>query len=327
MVTMDNSEHSTSSSISNVSSSSVLMELKDDEGNGPLVVPNSTKSIDSVSYYRNRRRSRSSVIRCNIGSPANRGRKFVAKQGIGATGRKQVHWGEDPSSIEYYQYSQDSPPIDSSELRTLKWYLRADIQAFKEERKAAARLAASQGVPAVEASGRASCRGLEHMTNRRMSNEREQRQRVATQVVLDGCSYLPPAKRRLSMEHREQLIAMQYQSVTKHCQDVAHERARAYWKETQDMFKEDHGEDYKKLLLDQVISASSLPLQKNGVSSSYPTTPKGLYNRRRFLNPGGSAGSRRRRGGGASVDAPHSAGSIGRRKRGLRGFLKALPIA
>lgn len=348
-ITMDLSDHSTSSSSSSSSScsSSGSMSLLGESMLGddvdgiddPLVVvPSSTKSIDSVHCHRSRRRRRSSKIRHQVGSVTTTDVKAFAfedccsSQGGAKIGRKQVHWGDEPSSIEYYQYSQDSPPVDSAELRTLKWYVRSDIQSFKEERKQAAKFAATHGVPAVEASGRATCRGLEHMTSRRMSNEREQRQRVATQVVLDGCSYLPPARRRLSMDHKEQLIAIQYQSVTKHCQLVAHERARAYWKETQDVFREDHGEDYVAWLLQQVSasSCSSPKKEDNFCSTSLPTTPKSLYNRRRFLSPGGSAGSRhrRRRGGiGATANAPHSTGSVRGKKRGLRGFFKALPIA
>lgn len=147
--------------------------------------------------------------------------------------KRRVHWGGH-SKIQYEEgkktLSSSSSSSSSSDGSTYrKWYGAAEIQSFKDERKIAMKLANEFGKEAVETSGRATCRGVEHLESKKLLKEKCQRQHLAVQVVLDACVNY----QSLTAEKREQMIAIQYQSVSLHCKKVAHERARAYWEETQ----------------------------------------------------------------------------------------------
>lgn len=199
---------------------------------------------------------------------------------------KHVHWGE-PSKIEYEE------PRSTRSMTMKKWYGASEIQSFKDERKIATKLVNEFGEQAVESSGRATRRGVEHLQSKRLFNEKQQRQQLAVQVVLDAeNSYrsLPPDK-------REQVIAIQYQSLSSHCQKVAHERARAYWEETE---RETATSTTTPELSSSAVPPSS-PLVSSSPSQLPPATP--------------TSSSSARKGNG-----------VERRRRGLRALLKSLPV-
>ena len=130
----------------------------------------------------------------------------------------------------------------------------------------ARKLANEFGEEAVETSGRATCRGVEHLQSRKRLKEKYQRQQLAVQVVLDATVNY----QSLSSEKREQMIAIQYQSVSMHCKKVAHERARAYWEETQKTLRSDD-----KPCLPPLPSSSppKNPLKKRGIRALLKALP------------------------------------------------------
>ena len=151
---------------------------------------------------------------------------------------RRVHWGKN-STFEYNQnksHQTSSPSNDNISNPT--WYGPADIQSFRDERKIAIKLTKEFQLEDIERSGLATCRGIEHLHSKKSFNERHQRHQLAVQVVRDACIKY----QTLTSEKREKMIAIQYASVCLHSKKTAHDRARAYWEETQKVLDSDDDE-------------------------------------------------------------------------------------